>query len=108
MNWTKAEKELARELFQTIRKREFEKLTLDIQNKSSIIENENDIWNLREFLNEKEKEMDSKYDFRYSVLIDQFIFFINDSLLSLDEISSFSKEKKDKITKNLNLIEKLK
>lgn len=55
-----------------------------------------DIWELHDFLTEKRKEIDEKYDYRYSVLIFVFGRLLREGWIALDDLEGLDE---DKITK---------
>jgi hypothetical protein len=102
-NFTKSEKKVAKELFELAKKRDYEKLKNDIH--SFQLNSPENIWELRDFLNDKAKEFDNKYDYRYSVLEEVFSYFIIDGLLSIEEIQDLSQKHKERI---ISLIKNIK
>ena len=52
-----------------------------------------EIWRVRDYLNEKAREIDAKYDYRYSVLIDVFAQLIANGWLNVDELAGLHSEK---------------
>jgi len=59
-----------------------------------------DIWELHDFLTEKRKEIDEKYDYRYSVLILVFGRLLREGWIELDNLEGLDE---DKITKIKNI-----
>lgn len=105
--WTKADKNIAKELFELAKKRDYENLTNTIQLKFQSLSTPESIWDLRDFLNSKAKEFDKRYDYRYSVLDDVFAKLIFENILSLDELQPLSKKKQEQIKNILNFFGKL-
>ena len=91
MSYTKSEKKVAKELFEIARQRDYKRLQEDI--KQYKCDTPESIWDLRDFLNQKTKEFDNKYDYRYSVLDEVFIGFILEELLMVHELKGLSKER---------------
>jgi len=89
-NFTKSEKKIAKELFELARQRDYEKLKNDIN--SFQLDSPNNIWELRDFLNNKAKEFDRKYDYRYSILDELFSYLIIEELLSIEELQNLSQD----------------
>ena len=94
-DFSKTEKKLARALFDLAKKRDYEKLKNDIN--SFQVNTPQDIWELREFLNNKAKEFDKKYDYRYSILEEVFSYFIVEDLLKVEELKELSTSHQEKI-----------
>ena len=96
-SWSKSQKKYARELFDLALEREYKELIEEIN--SLKVESRDEVWELRDKLNQKAKEMDRKYDYRYSQLMFVFTQLVREGYLSLDELSVLGEEKRDKIKK---------
>lgn len=99
VTWSKSDKESARYLFELGKKRDYQKLILSIRNFS--LEMDENIWDLKEFLDAKAKEFDAKYDYRYSMLPILFACYIEEGLLSINDLESFSTQIKNHILDTL-------
>ena len=96
-SWSKSQKKYARELFDLALEREYKELIEEMN--SLKVESRDEVWELRDKLNQKAKEMDRKYDYRYSQLMFVFTQLVREGYLSLDELSVLGEEKRDKIKK---------
>ena len=96
-SWSKSQKKHARELFDLALEREYKELIEEIN--SLKVESRDEVWELRDRLNQKAKEMDRKYDYRYSQLILVFAQLLREGYLSLEELSVLGEEKLDEIKK---------
>jgi len=101
MSFTKSEKKVAKELFELARERDYKKLATQIAQYDC--KTPDSIWDLHEFLNQKAKEFDSKYDYRYSVLNEVFIGFVLEKLLTIDELKNLSKERQEYIRNRVEI-----
>ncbi len=72
MDWSKQEKETARRAFSVAYERECIAIAINIRKMADRINDPSDLWKIHDHLIEKRKEMDQKYDYRYSILL--FIF----------------------------------
>ena len=99
--WSKAEKKIAKEAFNKAYQRESKKIIKEIKNYK--LEEPDDIWSLSEMLNNREKEIDQIYDYRYSQLVMVFAILIKRGFLSIKELEGLSEDKLDRITKIINL-----
>jgi hypothetical protein len=90
-NWTKAEKQIAKKVFNLAKSRAYQNLIDTINSK--VINSQNQVWELRDLLNRKAKEFDEKFDYRYSQLLILFIRYINEGLLSIEELEGLSEDK---------------
>jgi len=103
-SWSKKEKAIARRAFENAYEKECKDLIKQIQKRASEAKDPADIWRLQDFLTKKRKEIDGKYDFRYSALILVFARLMKEGWVTVDEIEGLSE---DKISKIRYLAEKL-
>ena len=96
-SWSKSQKKHARELFDLAREREYKILIEELNTKKITLPVE--VWELRDRLNQKAKEMDRRYDYRYSQLIFVFADLLREGYLSLEELSVLGEEKLSDIKK---------
>jgi len=99
LKWTNEEKKVARKAFDNAYQREMDEIKSLLLNKVSRIKTNADIWAIEDFLLEKRKVVDSKYDYRYSQLIVVFGRLLSEGYLNEEDISELSEEKKDFIKK---------
>ena len=95
MSWTKAEKKHARALFDLALEREYKALMDEIN--ALHIESRDEVWELRDRLNRKAREMDRKYDYRYSQLMFVFAELFREGYLTEEELSVLGEDKMNKI-----------
>jgi len=96
-SWSKSQKKHARELFDLALEREYKALMEEIN--AFQVESRDEVWELRDRLNSKAKEMDRKYDYRYSQLIFVFAQLLREGYLTEDELCVLGEEKSDEIKK---------
>ena len=99
---SKTEKQIAKKAFEKAYERECGDLAKKIQSEAEKIKEPADIWRLQHFLNKKVREIDNKYDYRYSVLILMFARLIKDGWLMIDDLKGLGQEKIDRIAALLN------
>ena len=100
-SWSKSQKKHARELFDLALEREYKTQIEEINAKE--ITSRDEVWELRDRLNAKAKEMDEKYDYRYSQLIWVFARLVRDGYLSIEELEPLGEEKYEAIRKMTNI-----
>ena len=93
--WTKSQKVQARRLFDLALSREYDMLISTIN--SMEIKTPDDVWELYEMLRKKRKEINSKYDYRYSQLILVFAQLVRGGYLSIEELEVIGEEKQKRI-----------
>jgi len=94
-SWSKSQKKHARELFDLALEREYKELIEEIN--TTKITSRDEVWELRDRLNQKAKEMDRRYDYRYSQLIFVFADLLREGYLSLEELNVLGEEKLEEI-----------
>ncbi len=94
--WSKNEKVVARKAFDKAYERETRTLANEVKEMANSIKIPNDIWELHDFLKEKKREINGKYDYRYSQLIFVFGRLLNEGWLDVDDFEGLNE---DKITK---------
>ena len=70
--WSKSEKTIARTAFDAALKRELHQVMQEAKQKADQIKKPADLWDLEHYLTERRKEIDRKYDYRYSQLTHVF------------------------------------
>ncbi|OPX37962.1 MAG: hypothetical protein B1H12_03500 [Desulfobacteraceae bacterium 4484_190.2] len=97
IRWSKTEKKKAKEAFEKAYERECAELARKIRAKVKELSGPDDIWRLHDFLTERRRELDEKYDYRYSALIFVFARLIKEGWLSLEELDGVGEDKTSKI-----------
>jgi hypothetical protein len=66
--WSRSEKAVARTAFDAALKRELHEVMQETKQMANQINEPADLWNLEHYLTQRRKEIDRKYDYRYSQL----------------------------------------
>jgi len=72
VKWNQKEKSISRAGFDKAYKNECDDIIKTLRHKVGSLSGPKGIWDLENYLYQKRKEMDQKYDYRYSVLIHVF------------------------------------
>ena len=91
--WSEAEKKIARRAFETALKRECSTVMENLKLQAAQAEKPDDIWALHDYLTEQRREIDGKYDYRYSQLITVFGRLLKEKWLSEKDIEGLGEEK---------------
>lgn len=91
--WSQSEKAIARRAFERALQRELDELVAETKRRASRIAQVDDIWDLVEHLNSRRKQIDARYDFRYSVLPDLFAALIAAGRLSITDLEGLQEDK---------------
>lgn len=100
-DWTssQAEKQIARKAFDLAVSREFDFVIAETKERSSRITKADELWKLERWLSERHKEIDNKYDYRYSVLPIVFGRLLCEGRLTESDLSGLAPEKIDHISR---------
>ncbi|MCK4506339.1 MAG: hypothetical protein KAW14_12055 [Candidatus Aegiribacteria sp.] len=95
ITWSKSEKKIARQAFDSAYQRECDSIIQKI--KKHKLEKPEDIWSLRDMLEDRGNEIDKIYDFRYSRLIIVFAVLLKRGFLNIHDLEGLQEEKLEKI-----------
>jgi hypothetical protein len=91
--WSPTEKKVARRAFDLALQKELNSVISDVKRRAAKIERPEDLWKLESYLSECRKEIDGKYDYRYSVLPMVFARLLRDGHLTEEELRGLGDEK---------------
>ena len=97
LKWSHAEKTVARRAFDKALGKELEALIREAKGRAARIEEPPDLWNLESWLTERRREIDRRYDYRYSILPLVFARLLRDGRLTEDDLRGLDQEKLDLI-----------
>jgi hypothetical protein len=95
--WSKSEKTIARRAFDLAYERECAALADEVRHMADRIASPDDVLEINDFLRNKRKEIDEKYDYRYSVLIFVFARLLGEGWMGESELAGLSDDKLAKI-----------
>lgn len=91
--WSKSEKAIARTAFDAALKREFHELMQETKQRAKQINEPADLWDLEHYLTERRKEIDRKYDYRYSQLRHVFGRLLYEGKVSEEDLRGLRDDK---------------
>jgi len=91
--WSKSEKVIARTAFDAALKRELQEVMRKAKQMASQIKEPADVWELEHYLTERRKEIDRKYDYRYSQLRHVFGRLLYEGRISEEELHGLRDDK---------------
>jgi hypothetical protein len=91
--WSRSEKAIARTAFDAALKRELHEVMEEARQMANQIEQPSDLWDLEHYLTQRRKEIDRKYDYRYSELTHVFGRLLRESRLSEEELRGLREDK---------------
>ena len=92
-NWSRSEKALARKAFDAALSRELHEVIQEAKRMASQIQQSSDLWDLEHYLTQRRKEIDRKYDYRYSQLTQVFGRLLYESRLREEELHGLREDK---------------
>jgi Photoprotection regulator fluorescence recovery protein len=91
--WSKSEKVIARTAFDAALKRELQDVMRKAKQMANQIKEPADAWELEHYLTERRKEIDHKYDYRYSRLTQVFGRLLYEKRLGEEELGGLGEDK---------------
>ena len=93
VSWTAAEKKIARAAFDLALNRELGSVRREVESMLAGSLDVGAVWHVQEYLSDKRREIDTKYDYRYSVLILVFARLMREGWLSEGDLRGLAAEK---------------
>ena len=91
--WSSSEKAVARKAFDAALKRELHEVTQETKQMATQINEPADLWDLEHYLTQRRKEIDRKYDYRYSQLTHVFGRLLYEERLREEELRGLREDK---------------
>jgi hypothetical protein len=91
--WSKSEKAIARTAFDAALKRELLEVMQVAKQMADEIKEPADAWDLEHYLTERRKEINRKYDYRYSQLTHVFARLLSEGRVSEEELRGLGEDK---------------
>jgi hypothetical protein len=91
--WSKSEKAIARTAFVAALKRELQDVMQKTKQMANQIKEPAEVWELEHYLTERRKEIDRKYDYRYSQLTLVFGRLLYEKRLGEEELGGLREDK---------------
>ncbi len=101
--WNDTEKKLAHQIFDIALTRELNLRLQVIKEKAKEATKFEDLWDIEEYLQKSRKEIDNKYDFRYSQLLLVFAVLLREGKIAIEELNGLGQSKIDKIRTIANI-----
>lgn len=93
IGWSPSEKGIARRVFDTALERELAEAIAEFKAKAAAIASPTDMWALEEFLSRRRREIDAKYDYRYSQLDIVFGKLLRERRIEERDLEGLSEER---------------
>ena len=93
LKWSDSEKKLARRAFEAALTHELVELMAEFKAKAAAAAEPDDMWSVQDFLHRKRREIDEKYDYRYSQLPLVFGRLLREGRIQEQQLSGLAEEK---------------
>jgi len=104
--WSKSEKAIARTAFDAALKRELQDVMRKTKQMADQIKEPADVWELEHYLTERRKEIDRKYDYRYSQLTHVFGRLLYERRITEEDLRGLGEDKMKPIRSLADLLAK--
>jgi len=95
--WTTAEKKIARCIFDAALARELAEVLQSFKSMAANAKDSEGMWTTEEFLTKSRREIDAKYDYRYSQLRSVFGRLLREGRISREDLVGLSEDKMNQI-----------
>jgi triphosphoribosyl-dephospho-CoA synthetase len=103
LKWSESEKKLSRRLFDAALQSELAEVMSEFKAKATAATTPEEMWEVQTYLTHKRREIDEKYDYRYSQFILVFSRLVREGRLKEEQLHVLSKEKLSYIQRILSL-----
>jgi len=91
--WTRSEKAIAHKAFDAALERELQEVIREAKQKARQIKEPADLWDLEHYLTQRRKEIDRKYDYRYSQLDLVFGRLLREKWIAEEDLRGLAEDK---------------
>ena len=92
-SWSRSEKTIARRVFDAALTRELQAVMQDAKQKANQIKEPADVWELERYLTQRRKDIDRRYDFRFSRLTQLFGRLLSERRIHEQELHGLREDK---------------
>ena len=91
--WSRSEKAIARTAFDAALKRELQEVIQETKQMANQINDPADLWDLEHYLTQRRKEIDRKYEYKYSQLTHVFGRLLHEQRLCEEELRGLREDR---------------
>jgi Photoprotection regulator fluorescence recovery protein len=96
-HWSPTEKKIARAAFDKASEKEHAAILREVHSMLNASNDPRVVWRIHDYLSERRREHDQKFDYRYSELIFVFARLIREGWLTEEDLAGLAQEKLEKI-----------
>ena len=93
ITWSKREKQIARRAFDRAYQGECAELLAKVREMAGAAQGPHDLWQIHDFLDDKRREIDEKYDYRGSVLVLVLGRLAHEGRVALEDLDGLGEDK---------------
>ena len=105
--WSKSEIAIARKTFDRALRQELNEVMQEAKRRTSQIKEPDDLWDLESFLTQRRKEINRKYDYRYSQLTEVFARLLHEGRVGERELNRLAEDKLKSIRPTAEFLAKM-
>jgi Photoprotection regulator fluorescence recovery protein len=103
LSWSNAEKALSRKLFEQALDAELAETLAEFKAKAAMAGKPEEMWAIHDYLGGRRRDIDAKYDYRYSQLIFVFGALLRESRIREPQLAGLSQDKQAMIKRIASL-----
>lgn len=93
LQWSPSEKKHARALFDQALRHELSERIAEFKERAAGVSSPDDMWSVRRYLEQSERDVERKYDYRYSQLLVVFGTLLREGRVTEEQLAFLSEEK---------------
>ena len=93
LKWSESEKKIARRVFEAALQQELGEIMTRFKEKAAVAEKPDDMWAVESWLAHRRRDIDNKYDFRYSQLVIVFGKLLRERRVTEEELAGLGEDK---------------
>jgi hypothetical protein len=101
--WSPTEKKIARAAFDSAYERECAGILREVNKMLADATDSQVVWKIEKHIEKRRRDMEHRYDFRYSVLLMHFAGMLRDRVLTEEDLSGLSSDKMETIRRFASL-----
>ena len=103
LKWSESEKRLSRRVYEAALKAELAEVMAEFKSRATAVRMPEEMWLLEGYLAQRRRELDGKYDYRYSQLLFVFGRLVREGRVQIEQLEGFSEDKLSYIERIVSL-----
>ena len=93
LKWSESEKRLSRRVYEAALEAELAEVMAEFKSRATAVRMPEEMWALEGYLAQRRREIDGKYDYRYSQLLFVFGRLVREGRVKIEQLEGFSDDK---------------